>query len=145
MLNGHKMAKQSKKGKEMVDYIYQIQKNESFSMYYSHISDKDYLDENGFPRVKNDDNKVLAKAVPNQFKKHIANNNQTSYKYYVLFQTNNMYGYEVKFKTNQHIDRICKTDTHFKEVNVHIFKKYLEYLKTQNTQWLKEAQRDYND
>lgn len=129
----------------MTDYIYQIQKTESAPLYYSHTSDQEYLDENGFPRVSKDNEKVLAKAVPNQFKKHITNGNQTSYKYYILFQTNNMYGYEAKIKTNQHIDRICKANTHFKEVNIHIFKKYLEYLKTQNTQWLKEAQRDYND
>ena len=108
------------------------------SAYYCVIGSQDFIDEESFPRVnKEDDNRVLAKRIvrddgSSRFSIKLTNSGK-------MQNPLSMYGIE---KTNNFLDRVCRSDKKFKEVNQKVFNMYINFLKTKNIAWLNNAERE---
>lgn len=117
------------------------------SKYYTTPDHHDYLDDDGFPRVSVDSNKVFAKAVKEVKGKNVLERSPSYFKYYVRVEPNKalhdpLTKYSFQAPRSSFVDKICKSENTFMEVNQSIFYKYINYLKTQNSQWLVDAQRE---
>jgi hypothetical protein len=118
----------------------------SSEIYYTGIKDSEFMDENNFPRSSIENEKVLAKAIKNKKSKNISNSN-IGYSYYLrilpsktLIDSRKLY--KVQDKEYSHIDFVCRSDKEFLEVSHDTFQKYINFLKTENIQWLNKAQQD---
>jgi hypothetical protein len=120
--------------------------NESF---YCLIGKEDFLDDSGYPRVSDGNSAdIAAKIIQNKKSKHF-NDNSSYNSYYIKCSPNNsLYNpielYAMKDTKTQYgfIDKTCKNKWSFKEVDHHIFYKYLTFLRTKNISWLKDAERE---
>lgn len=106
---------------------------------YTMVGYEDYFDNSGHARIENqnDTKKIFAQ-------KNILKNGST--KYLIKLSNNNklynpisIYGLEEK-KT--FLDRICRSNKKFKEVNEKAFKWYIKFLNTKNISWLYNAERE---
>ena len=115
--------------------------------YYTNKGSESYLDEDGNSRLKIDNDKVYAKAVKNKPSKNFTDKTRVGYSYYVKTTPNKvlynpMESYSIDPKIQKSfINKICKSELMFLEVSESIFNMYLNFLKTENTQWLTKAQR----
>ncbi len=111
-----------------------VEKNEFYSTMGSH----DYLDDQNYPRIsKENDKRILAKKITRE---------DGSIKYSIKLTNNgkmqnplSMYGVE---KDNTFLDRVCRSNDKFKEVNYKVFDLYINFLKTKNIAWLHNAERE---
>ena len=116
--------------------------------YYTILGSEDFIDEDGYPRLNNISNKTYAKCVLSRKPKNIVSDSglavdNNSYKYYILSSDRQAYNpLDPTQKKASFIDRICKHHCNFVPVNQYIFNKYLNFLKSQSVQWLKEINRD---
>lgn len=115
--------------------------------FYTNQENSEFLDANGFYRSNNDGDNVFAKAVKDKLSKNITNRN-LNYSYYIKASPNKILHdarklYSLK-EENDHayIDNVCKSDQSFIQVTESIFNKYINFLKTNNVQWLNQAQRE---
>ena len=116
---------------------------------YCVLGSEDFTDDKGYPRCESDESKVCAKATPDKPTKHFGDERGNDYRYYIrmdadqeLFNPVNLLS-SVKDKKNNHfINSVCKSTSSFKEVAPSVFNKYIEYLKSKDIRWLKEAQRE---
>jgi|APCry1669188879_1035177.scaffolds.fasta_scaffold37010_4 hypothetical protein len=116
---------------------------------YCLINNQDFIDDKGNPRITNDqDNRVMARAIPNKPSKHMTNT-QMQYRFYIKMDNNItihnpiVLASSVKDKKPfDFINNTCKSGSIFKEVSQSIFDKYITFLKTKNTRWLNAAQRE---
>lgn len=105
--------------------------------YYTVSGQEEYIDDNGVPRVSSDNGSVLAKetirsgALP-KYSIKIGLNNK-------LVNPISVYGKE---KESSFLDSICRADNKFIDVNPKTFQLYLNFLKTKNTSWLFNAERE---
>ena len=114
--------------------------------YYVLLDTQEFLDDKGFPRTK-DVNKACAKAVYGRKSKHITDR-KAYYTYHIqCSQNNEAYNpidlhstVQIK-KTNAFIDKVCKEEVKFQEVDQSIFDQYIEFLKTKNARMLKDINR----
>lgn len=116
------------------------------NLFYSSLADKEFFDENNYPRVSNDNDKVLAKCLLDKKSKHITDGN-ISYSYYLKILPNknlidSRKTYSLPEPKSSYVDHICKSDDSFIEVSSDTFQKYINFLKTENIQWLNMAQKD---
>jgi len=110
------------------------EKNELYSAMGSH----DYLDDQNYPRIsKENDKRILAKKIRRE---------DGSTKYSIKLTNNgkmenplSMYGVE---KDTTFLDRVCRSNDRFKEVNFKVFDLYINFLKTKNIAWLHNAERE---
>lgn len=117
--------------------------------YYTKIGFEDYLDDNGNPRLKVESNRVFAKSVKDKLSKNFTNS-KSGYSYYVKTDPNkNLFDPVERHSIDQNsntsksfINRICKSELKYTEVSESVFLKYLSFLKTENLQWLTQAQRE---
>jgi len=114
---------------------------------YTLIGDESYIDEEGFPRANTESSNVYAKAVKNKLGKKF--NSDTQYRFYIKTDPNKNIINPIKIhssiteKNNRSfLNKICKSETIFTEVSQHIFDQYINFLKSQNIQWLDNAQRE---
>ena len=106
--------------------------------YYTMIGTEDYVDDDGYPRTNNENNhNVVAKAITKDNGK---------IRYTIKIGTNNklmnpisIYGKE---KESAFLDSVCRASNKFIDVNLKIFELYLNFLKTKNTSWLYNAERE---
>ena len=115
--------------------------------YYTVSENSDYMDDNGYPRLQIDGPRVFAKAVKETKGKNILDRSPSYFKYYVKIEPNKSLhdpynGHAIKTSTRSFIDKICKIENTFMEVNHSVFNKYINYLKTQNNKWLTDAKRE---
>ena len=111
-----------------------LEKNE----FYSSMGSQDYLDDQNYPRIsKENDKRILAKKITRE---------DGSIKYSIKLTNNgkmqnplSMYGVE---KDNTFLDRVCRSNDKFKEVNYKVFDLYINFLKTKNIAWLHNAERE---
>ena len=116
---------------------------------YCALGFEDFVDDEGFPRLKLETENLCAKALPNKPTKHFADQRGNDYRYYIrmdadqeLFNPIQILS-TVKDKKNNHfINSVCKSTKDFKEVSPSIFNKYTKYLQSKDLRWLKEAQRE---
>jgi hypothetical protein len=112
---------------------------ESQELLYTISGFESETDENGVPLItdqKNDD-KVFAKKI-------IKQNGST--KYLIRFNKDGkMYNpasmYDDK-KNTFFLDNITRSSKEFKEVSYRVFDMYVKFLKTKNTAWLSNAERE---
>lgn len=115
--------------------------------YYTTSNKQDYTDEDGFPRLATDGTKVFAKAVKEVKGKNILERSPAHYRYYVRIEPNRALHNPLEkccVQTNRcsFVDKVCKSENSFMEVNQSVFDKYINYLKTENNRWLVDAQRE---
>ena len=115
--------------------------------YYTRSDNCDYVDVLGYPRSKVDGPKVFAKAVKETKKKNILDRSPSYFKYYVKIEPNRSLHdpytkHSIKTDSRSFVDKICKVENTFMEVNHSVFDKYINYLKTQNNKWLIDAKRE---
>ena len=117
------------------------------SYFYTIFGKHDSLDDSGRPLKSILSNDVYAKAVRNRPSKNfqiVSPIDNISFKYYINVLPNRKpYNpVEVAGDRSSFIDRVCKTESVFLEVNKSVFDKYVNFLQTKNTQWLTEVYRD---
>lgn len=106
--------------------------------YYTIIGLEDSLDKDDFPRVHDNDNaKILAKQSIRQdnsirYSIKIGNNNK-------IYNPVSIYGQEPE---NTFLDRVCRSNSKFKDVNAKTFDLYINFLKTKNMAWFHNAERE---
>lgn len=115
--------------------------------YYTKKGYENYLDDDGNPRLDKDCDKVYAKVVKNKPSKNFTDKNRVGYSYYIkstpdkiLYNPTETYSIDPKVKKS-FVNKICKNELQFLEVNESVFNMYLNFLKTENSQWLIKAQR----
>lgn len=121
--------------------------NNPESYYYTIMGKHDRLDESGKPIKSILSNDVYAKAIKNRPSKNfqaVSPLDNISFKYYIKTYPNKKPFNPILEENNRSsfIDRVCKTETMFTEVNKAIFDKYVNFLQSKNTQWLTEVYRD---
>lgn len=118
-------------------------------LYYTLKGYEEFLDNEGNPRTENSQSPhIAAKCIRNKKSKHFQQD-VYYYSFYIRSTPNDtLYNpietfSDVKNKRQfDFIDKVCKEKWTFKEVTQATFKKYLEFLKTKQTAWLKDAERD---
>lgn len=115
--------------------------------YYTTLNNQDYIDDDGFPRLATDSNKVFAKAVKEVKSKNILERSPSHFRYYVRIEPNRslhdpLTRNSIVSNRTSFVDKICKSENSFMEVNQSVFDKYTNYLKTQNNKWLTDATRE---
>jgi len=115
--------------------------------YYTIPEHQNYQDDNGYPRSENDNNQVFAIASKEAKGKNILQKTANRFRYYVKIEPdkslhNPFGGHSIQAKNKSFIDRVCKAENSFMEVNESIFTKYINFLKTQNNKWLTDASRE---
>lgn len=133
----------------MSNHIFISKSNTDKSNFYCLKGYEDFIDDEGFPRVKDEDSQsIAAKKVLNKKSKSF-NNEQQHFSHYIkcnpsneLFNPIQLHSSIKDKSSNNFIDKTCKSEWTFKEVDKHIFNKYIRFLLTGNISWLKDAERD---
>jgi hypothetical protein len=106
--------------------------------FYCMKGQEDFLDSNNNPRCnsENSDN-VLAKKIVRdggavKYTIKLDNNGK-------IFNPMSIYG---ETKISSFLDRVCRSQNKYKEVNLKAFNMYLSFLKTKNIAWLNNAERE---
>lgn len=125
--------------------IHNISNIDGISEYYTFNGNHDFLDEDGFPRVNNpNSDKVYAKCLRNKLTKTFGANSQ--FRFYICVNASNKPFNPINNETipepNKFVNKVCKGGSKFIEVNQAVFQKYLEFLKTKNTRWLVDLERE---
>jgi hypothetical protein len=115
--------------------------------YYTTLQYQDFIDDNDNACRNIDDNKVFAKSLKTGYSRDITRSSPMYNKFYIRIHPNKkLYDpfpmYSISDNKNSFIDKICKSENTYKEVTENIFNMYLNYLRTENTQWLAKAQRE---
>ena len=126
---------------------FSIDTNEAQEDFYCLIGQEDFSDSEQLPRSKEDDSKVCAKRIQNKKSKHFEGGT-IGYRYYIKISPELILFNPIKLNSSvkdkpkfHHINKICKSEWIFKEVDFSIFNKYLNFLKTSDIKWLKDAER----
>lgn len=118
----------------------------SETQFYTIDSNKDFVDDYGFYRLSVDGPKVFAKAIKEIKGKDILKRSPNYFRYYVRIEPNrSLYdplSKNLSSSTSSFVDKICKSENSFMEVNQSVFDKYINYLRTENGRWLVEATRE---
>lgn len=106
--------------------------------YYTIIGKHKFLDTNKNPRLETETDDVFAKKVVGEH----------SAKYFIKTGTYgkiyNPIGLFSEGTSNKFIAKVGKKAWQFKEVNSKVFDMYVNFLKTKNTAWLTNAERELN-
>ena len=117
--------------------------------YYTLLGKQDFIDEDGLPRLNTESDQIYAKCSLSQKPKQMVATTElgvekNSYKYYIaknakgeIYDPNESYQPKASF-----IDTVCKDSNRLMQVNQYVFNKYLNFLKTNNSAWIREANRD---
>jgi hypothetical protein len=106
--------------------------------FYCVRGQEDFLDSNNNPRCNNENsNNVLAKKIVRddgaiKYSLKLDNNGK-------IFNPISIYG---STKISSFLDRVCRSQNKYKEVNLKAFNMYLSFLKTKNIAWLHNAERE---
>jgi hypothetical protein len=106
--------------------------------YYSLVDTGDFIDTNKNSRLlEKNINKALAKKIVREdgSVRYLVKINNTG----KLYNPVSIYGQE---KPNTFLDKVCKTDSKFKDVNAKAFHLYLSFLTTKNLSYLHNAERE---
>ena len=99
---------------------------------------EDECDGNGCPILKDKDSdnsfakKIIRKNGTTKFLIRLSSNGK-------LFNPMSIYGLE---KDKTFLDRICRSNSKFKEVNHKVFDLYIKFLQSKNISWLNNAERE---
>jgi hypothetical protein len=118
--------------------------------FYTKIGLEDYVDDLGYPRLKDENNEhVYAKCTKDRKSKHFKDTSVVNrYSFYIITDPSKTIYNPIKLHTiepnikKSFINQVCKSNLKFTEVSESIFNKYLNFLATENIQWLNHAQRE---
>lgn len=118
-------------------------------LFYTLKGYEEFLDSEGNPRTNNSQSfHIAAKCIRNKKSKHFQKD-VYYYTFYIKATPNDeLYNPIEKYsaiddkRQFDFIDKVCKEKWTFKEVSQITFKKYIEFLKTKQISWLKDAERD---
>lgn len=124
--------------------------SENSSRFYTTLQYQEYSDEDDNSRLSVDNNKVFAKAIKSGFSRDINKSGPSHYKFYIrVFPNQKLYDpfpkYSVSDNKNSFVDKVCRSEISYKEVPESIFNMYLNYLRTENSQWYSKAQREVSN
>jgi len=111
---------------------------QSGNEFYCIRGEEDFIDSNNNPRCNSENNdKVLAKKIVRddgiiKYTIKLDNNGK-------IFNPMSIYG---ATKISSFLDRVCRAQNKYKEVNLKAFNMYLSFLKTKNIAWLNNAERE---
>lgn len=133
---------------KMSKHIFSTKNDDIQECFYCLAGKEDFVDEAGRPRVQDSDSpNIAAKAVRSKKGKHF-NDNASYNRYYIKCSpSNTLYNpvelHAIKDTKKQYgfIDKICKSEWSFREVDYTVFDKYLTFLQTSNITWLRDAER----
>lgn len=121
-------------------FIFEQKKTSSTSdksKFFTTIKTYDFIDEDNNPRlIDENDNRIMAKAKLKQ---------NGSYKYMIrLDNLNKIYDptLDMSENKNNNLFEVDGADLSFKEVSKTTFDLYLSFLKTMNTAWIRNAERE---
>lgn len=124
-----------------MDNVFQLNKStkpEKIYEFYTMIGKHKFLDQDKNPRLENENEDTFAKKIT-------INNN---IKYYIKTGTYgkiyNPIGLFSEGTANKFLSKVGKKAWQFKEVNVKVFDMYVNFLKSKNTAWLTNAERELN-
>lgn len=117
--------------------------------YYSLIGDHDFIDDNGHPRIiDGNNNKIVAKTIKNKKQRSVVSNNIYE-SYYIKVNSKLQVYNPIKRLTtivdkpkDNFIDKVCKDEWKFKEVDKIIFDKYINFLSSKEERCIKDIERD---
>lgn len=116
--------------------------------FYTKQGQESYIDEDNNYRLSTDCPQVYAKAIRKRLSKSFSGDRNLAYAFYIktdpsrnLYNPMDLHTIEPKLKKS-FINKVCKSELVFTEVTESIFIKYLTFLRTSNTKWLSEAQRE---
>lgn len=117
------------------------------SKYYTTKINASFFDEEGYPRLINETETTYAKAIKNRLSRNFTDDRDLGYSFYIKTDPNkNIYDptkrYSLRENKQNFINRICKDQSSFTEVSESVFNSYINFLKTENSQWLTKTQRD---
>lgn len=120
------------------------------SRFYTTLQYQEFTDEDDNSRLPVENNKVFAKAIKSGFSRDINKSGPTHYKFYIrVFPNQKLYDpfpkYSVSDNKNSFVDKVCRSETAYKEVPESIFNMYLNYLRSENSQWYHQAQREVSN
>lgn len=104
--------------------------------FFTLMGEEEFLADD-YPRRYNEDAKVYAKKTQKRdgsFRFMIRTNNNGKF-----YDPTSVYGKE---KHSSFLDRVCKSNDKFRSVNEKTFGWYLKFLRTKNTAWLHNAERE---
>lgn len=109
------------------------------SKFYTIIGDEDYLDDDMNPRLKQDNNKTIAKALKRS--------DNLSYRYFIKIGAygkiyNPVSIYDPDSKQPKFMTRVRKSEWEFQEVSPKVFDYYINFLRTKNVAWFNNAERE---
>lgn len=109
------------------------------SKFYTIIGDEDYLDDDMNPRLKQDNNKTIAKALKRS--------DNLSYRYFIKIGAygkiyNPISIYDPDSKQPKFMTRVRKSEWEFQEVSPKVFDYYINFLRTKNIAWFNNAERE---
>lgn len=114
-------------------------KTESGNKYYTCFGEQEWLDDDGYSRVGKDSDKIYAqsKLTPDGSVHYFVKAN----KYGKLFSPSGMYTEGQHKRFNKVLGA---QEFQFKKVNLRVFELYTSFLKTKNSAWLSNAEREMN-
>jgi hypothetical protein len=129
---------------------FKVNSTDNTSLYYTTLQYQEYEDDQEFSRTTKDSDKVFAKAIKNGLSRDISSQESFQYRYYVRLESNKkLYDpfpkYSFSDNKNSFVDKVCKPNNSFKEVNKSLFDKYINFLKTENNQWYTQANRELSN
>lgn len=124
----------------MSNYIFSSDKkiqSESSVEFYTLSGSEEFFDNNQLPRLSKESDKVYAKKI-------IRDDGSARYSIRLslsnkLYDPTSTYGLD---KTKSFLDNTVRSENRFKNVNPKTFDLYLNFLKTKNTAWLHNAERE---
>ena len=114
-------------------------------LFYTLQGDEDYIDDSGYPRLDKDGHKVFAKCIKNKPSKNFGG--ELQYRFYIKTDPNKIIinpikKYSIEKSKSTFLNKTCKSEDIFTEVSESIFNQYMNFLKSKNTKWLNNAQRE---
>ena len=118
--------------------LFNAKSNDSeIAEYYTFADLGDFIDTDGNNRAKEENDSVVAKKTTRK---------NGSIKYTIRLGNDSKLCNPASIYDNKQdhtfLDRICRSNDRFKQVNLKVFNLYLQFLKTKNTAWLNNAERE---
>jgi hypothetical protein len=118
------------------------------TLYFTSSGNETFLDENNNPRLEQDGPTVYAKAIKDKKSRQMNKDAPVGYSYFIKTEPNKkiydptvLHSVEPKVQKS-FLNKTCKSTLVFTEVTQSIFNQYLSFLRTGNSLWLNQAQRE---
>jgi len=124
--------------------------NQPESKFYTTLQYQEFVDDDENYCLNSESPKVFAKATKTGYSKHMTEKQPSYYKFFVRISSDKKLHdpfpkYSLSDSKSSFVNKVCKDSNPYKEVPESIFNMYLNYLKTENSQWLTKAQREMNN